>query len=133
MSLTDRTNEVIYLSMHKPMTDEEDWEAGSMPSQLVVDHDSDSSFEPSSWVCISLTDSDHDSDTIKMTFEEAQLLHDRLSRILGKSIQWGNKYGGDAYSEPMPEERARSLAERYPRHRMLVMRDSAELPWRVVS
>jgi hypothetical protein len=78
MSLEDRTNEIIRLSMHAPLP----VEGGAYEAEIVVDLDSDSSFTPSHWVDISLTDSDHDSDPIRLTMEETALLHDRLGRIL---------------------------------------------------
>lgn len=80
MGMTDRTNETISLSLHRPL------EAGSTltPAELLVDHDYDSSFTPAEWVAISLTDSSHDSDTMRLTSEEAGLLHDRLGLILGR-------------------------------------------------
>lgn len=77
MSLEDRTNELIVLSLHAPA------EIG-VPAQLSVDVDSDSSVSPSPWIDIALTDADHDSDAINMTHEEAGLLHDRLGLILGR-------------------------------------------------
>ena len=88
MSLVDRANEQILLSQHAPQTweaREGEWEAGMHPAHLDVDHDSDSSFDPSHWVNFCWTDDEHDSDRIKLTYEEAGLLHDRLGLILGRS------------------------------------------------
>lgn len=81
--LEDRTNETIPLAQHAPMLDDD----GRIlhHAQLDVDLDSDSSYIPSIWVFISLTDSEHDSDTIQLTLGEAGLLHDRLGLILGRS------------------------------------------------
>lgn len=81
--LEDRTNETILLAQHEPMLDDD----GRIlhDAQLEVDVDSDSSYIPSIWVYISLTDSEHDSDTIQLTLGEASLLHDRLGLILGRS------------------------------------------------
>lgn len=73
--LTDRTNETIALSLHEP----------ARPAELYVDADSDSSFSPSEWVDICITDVRHDSDNIKLTYAEAGRLHDRLGLILGRS------------------------------------------------
>lgn len=80
MSMEDRTNQSIALSIHAPL----EHNGGVTPAEIYVDHDSDSSFIPAHWVEIALTDSKHDSDTIRMTFEEAGLLHDRLSLILSR-------------------------------------------------
>lgn len=82
MSLTDRTNETIPLSIHRPLVED-----GVIlhHAQLDVDIDSDSSFIPSIWVHIALTDDEHDSDRIKLSLTEAGLLHDRLGLILGRS------------------------------------------------
>lgn len=84
MSLIDRTNERIRLSLHEPLR-------GSNPvgdyfheADLYVDVDSDSNFDPPHWVSIHLIDETHDSDRIKLTYEEAGLLHDRLGLILGR-------------------------------------------------
>lgn len=79
MSLTDRTNETIPLTM---------WQHGGAGGEgrIWVDADQDSSFTPPAWVFISLSDDEHDSDMIHLTYEEAAKLHDRLGRILpGKS------------------------------------------------
>lgn len=85
MSLIDRTNETIPLSIHEPLSGE-NW-AGSYhhEAQLYVDADQDSSFEPSHWVRIELTDAGHDAEPINLTYEEAGMLHDRLGLILGRS------------------------------------------------
>lgn len=80
MSMEDRTNQTIPLSMHKPLDEEMVHHA----AEIYVDHDSDSSFTPAHWVDISLTDVKHDSDTIRLTEEEAGLLHDRLGLILSR-------------------------------------------------
>jgi hypothetical protein len=81
MSLIDCTNEEITLSLHFP----EDLDNESGVAVLYVDADSDSSFTPSHWVQICWTDDAHDSDTIRLTYDEACLLHDRLGLILGRS------------------------------------------------
>lgn len=82
MSLIDRTNETIPLSLHRPMTEDFPPYVPIHPATLDVDADSDSSFDPSHWVHIALTDEEHDADRIKMTYDEAAALHDRLGRIL---------------------------------------------------
>lgn len=79
MSLVDRTNETIPLSQHFQL----DWPGGSCPAQIVVDADGDSSYDPPQWVHIDWTDHAHDADSIKLTYQEAGQLHDRLGRILG--------------------------------------------------
>lgn len=71
MSLIDRTNEKISLSFHHG-------------EAIVVDVDSDSSFEPSSWVYI-YGDPDGQDFFFNMTFDEAALLRDRLNLILGET------------------------------------------------
>lgn len=76
MSLEDRTNESIDLVLH--IADE----VGDRG--IVVDVDSDSYYWHEPWVNISLTDDEHDSDTIRLTLDEAGLLHDRLGLILGR-------------------------------------------------
>lgn len=75
--LVDETNYTIPLSLHEPMEVD-------VAAHLNVDADSDSSFDPSHWVYIHLTDDEHDSDRVKLTYEEAGLLHDRLGLILGR-------------------------------------------------
>lgn len=66
MGLVDRTNEDIPLSI-----------TGNV---LYTDVDSDSSFTPSSWVWLG----DLDEYMYRLTYEEAERLHERLSLILGK-------------------------------------------------
>lgn len=79
MTMTDRTNEEISLSMHDQV------HGGVVhPAVLEVDFDSDSALRPMAWVHLALTDADHDSDTIRLTLHEAGLLHDRLGLILGR-------------------------------------------------
>uniref|UniRef100_A0AAU6R655 Uncharacterized protein n=1 Tax=Micrococcus phage Kurnik TaxID=3092208 RepID=A0AAU6R655_9CAUD len=80
--LEDRTNEKISLSLHQPLYH---GYGNYSDAELVVDVDSDSSYEPPQWVFIDWSDRAHDSDTIKLTAEEAGLLHDRLGLILGRS------------------------------------------------
>lgn len=68
MALIDRTNEKIPLSL----------DGGTV---LAVDADFDSSFDPPQWVNI---DNEADDDwRLRLTYDEARLLHDRLGRILG--------------------------------------------------
>ena len=69
MSLEDRTNEKIPLSLHKN-------------EEITVDVDFDSSFTPTSWVHI-YGDPEGQDFYFNMTFEEATLLRDRLNLILG--------------------------------------------------
>lgn len=92
MSLADRTNEEIPLSLHGPLIDGRGYylhgvpqgEFGDYEACLHVDVDFDSDYTPAERVTISLTDNNHDSDTIEMTYEEAGLLADRLNLILGR-------------------------------------------------
>jgi hypothetical protein len=88
MSLVDRTNEEISLSLHMPTTYEatEEWEAGEDAASVYIDADRDSSFTPSEWVCMSFTDFSHDSDTFRLTYEEAELVWERLGLVLGKGL-----------------------------------------------
>lgn len=65
MGLVDRTNEDIPLSI-----------TGHI---LYTDVDSDSSFTPSSWLWLG----DLDEYMYRLTYEEAERLHARLSLILG--------------------------------------------------
>ena len=136
MGLVDRTNEIIPASQHEPLTWETKLDSGFIPAQLDVDADSDSSFVPSAWVNLSFTDSEHDSDTIKLTYSEAEKLHDRLSRILGleQSVEWANRFAiNDGYSQVMPEREARAYAKSYPLHRTLVKRTVTVPEWQVVE
>lgn len=73
MSLVDRTNETIPLSLH----------AGPY-NEITVDHDSDSSLTPPYRVHV-YSDVDGRDFAFNMTYEEAGLLHDRLGLILGRS------------------------------------------------
>ena len=73
MSLIDRTNEIIPLSIH-----------ASPNNEICVDHDSDSSLTPPHRVHI-YSDVDGQDFSFNMTYEEAELLHDRLRLILGLS------------------------------------------------
>lgn len=106
MSLIDRTNEQIPLSLHEPMESADwsglpGWDGYSVPTGtdtsaatgtkltpagLWVDADSDSSFAPSHWVHVCWTDDEHDSDRIKLTYEEARRLRDRLTLIVGPEV-----------------------------------------------
>jgi hypothetical protein len=79
MSLVNRANESIALSLYQGLDDDKK----IYPAQIEVDADSDSSFDPPAWVYIARTDANHDSDTMKLTYHEAELLRDRLSLILG--------------------------------------------------
>lgn len=54
-------------------------------AQLDVGVDGDTSFIPSVWVYLALTDADHDAEEIRLTFAQAERLHDRLGLILGRS------------------------------------------------
>jgi hypothetical protein len=78
MSLIDRTNEDIALSMPRHRYD-------SGKGNLYVDVDADSSIHHERWVNLQVTDYAHDGDIISLTLEEAGLLHDRLGLILGRS------------------------------------------------
>lgn len=77
MSLADRTIEDIALSLHKPLE-------GYGKAQVSADADSDSSIFPFAWTSIAFTTDEHDSTTFRLTYDEAEQLHDRLGRILGK-------------------------------------------------
>jgi hypothetical protein len=75
MPLVDRTNETIPLTLEvSPEPDE--------VATLNVDADSDSSFDPSEWVWLSFYSGDEAS--YRLTYQEAELLHDRLGRVLGE-------------------------------------------------
>ncbi|MGN6324510.1 hypothetical protein [Pseudolysinimonas sp.] len=76
MSLIDRTNEDIALSMRRHRYD-------SGKGTLNVDVDRDSSVWPEPWIYLSLVDDSHDAEPIYLTLDEAAKLHDRLGRILG--------------------------------------------------
>lgn len=69
MSLVDRTNESIALSMHGG-------------EDIIVDHDADSSIAPGGWVTVFSNVEDQDFH-FDMTYEEAELFRDRLNLILG--------------------------------------------------
>lgn len=73
MSLVDRTNETITLSIHT-----------GPDNNIVVDHDFDSSLTPQHRVHIYSNVDDQDFG-FNMTYEEAGLMHDRLGLILGRS------------------------------------------------
>ncbi len=77
MSLEDRTNEDVRLSLHKGET-------------ITIDVDFDSSFTPSSWVNI-YGNPDNQDFYFNMTFEEAALLRDRLNLILGDDLDITSK------------------------------------------
>ena len=83
MSLNDRTNEVIPLSIH----------AGPY-NEINVDHDYDSSLTPPHRVHV-YSDVDGQDFGFNMTYEEAGLLHDRLGLILGRS---GREVSNDHHS-----------------------------------
>lgn len=68
MSLIDRTNETIPLALHR--------------DTLYVDVDQDSSVHPEPWIWIS--PDGEDDFALRLTFEEAGLMHDRLGLILGR-------------------------------------------------
>lgn len=94
MSLVDHTNEEILLSLHLPLLDA--FGAGKhSPAHLSVDADHESSRNPAEIVWLSVTDDEHDSDSIKLTYGEAGLLHDRLGRSarhvgLSAAIEFGD-------------------------------------------
>lgn len=69
MSLENRTNENIRLSLHHG-------------EHITVDLDSDSSFDPPAWVNV-YSDADNQDFHFNMTFEEAAKFRDRLNLILG--------------------------------------------------
>ena len=73
MSLIDRTNETIPLSIH----------AGP-DNEISVDHDSDSSLTPPHRVHV-FSNVDGQDFGFNMTYEEANLMYDRLGLILGLS------------------------------------------------
>ena len=78
MSLVDRTNEVIDLSIES--------ERKAIATQLRVDIDHDSSFIPSVWVFLGLEEpGGEDFWPIRLALHEAEALHDRLGLILGRS------------------------------------------------
>lgn len=75
MSLVDRTNEEIELSIELPV--------GAV---LVLDTDSDSSFDPPHWVWLEVRPSDDEREARawRLTYAEVELLYQRLGLILGK-------------------------------------------------
>lgn len=77
MSLVDRTNEEIDLSMELP--------AGVV---LKLDIDSDSSLHPEPWVWLEVAHTLDDSEdhSWRVTMAEAGLAHDRLGVILGRPM-----------------------------------------------
>jgi hypothetical protein len=83
VSLDDRTNQVIVLSQHEP-----NYPAlpGWPPRRgfLVVDADVEGRLDPPHLVEITLEDLAHNAYRIKLTYEEAGLLADRLDLILGR-------------------------------------------------
>lgn len=72
MSLEDRTNETIPLSMEY---------AGA---SITTDVDSDSYFDPTHWVTLDVEDGRLLDASVQLTYDEAGLLHDRLGLILGR-------------------------------------------------
>lgn len=76
--LVDDTNETIPLSIHAA----KDYIEEGCEASISVDLDFDSSYEPSSWVWLMFNW--HDEPWFRLTLEEAGLLHDRLSLILGR-------------------------------------------------
>lgn len=76
-----RPQEVIQLSLQPTIMNN----ATIVPATLEVGFDGDSSFIPSIWVDLTLTDADHDADSIRLTVAEAEALHDRLGDMLWRS------------------------------------------------
>lgn len=88
MSLVDRTNETIKLSLHTPAivwsNKKGEW-VREESALLEVNRDQDSSIHPEPWVYLQAQDADEEmSPVIQMTYEEAELLWQRLGLILGK-------------------------------------------------
>ena len=81
MSLTDRTNARITLSLEEGL-DMHSLDCGHFdPATLSIDTDHDSSLTPSARVFLMFaTDNEP---WFKLTYEEAAQVHDRLGRILG--------------------------------------------------
>jgi hypothetical protein len=69
MTLVDRTNEEIALEMED--------------TTLYVDVDQDSSVWPDQWVWLAFEDHEYEH-ALRLTLDEAGLLHDRLGLILGR-------------------------------------------------
>lgn len=68
MSLEDRTNESLSLSMHDD-------------AKIFIDLDGDSSFTPGAWVNV-YSDAEDQDFYFNMTMDEASLFRDRLNLIL---------------------------------------------------
>ena len=81
MSLTDRTNARIALSLEEGL-DAHSLDCGHFdPATLSIDADHDISSTPQEWVWFMFaTDNEP---WFKLTYEEAAQVHDRLGRILG--------------------------------------------------
>ena len=103
MSLVDRTNETILLSLEDdvsvldfssiegydgysaPISPDIDYSALPTvlePASLSIDADGDSSQTPDSWIWFSFFVDDEPA--YRLTYEEAEKVYDRLGRILGK-------------------------------------------------
>ena len=81
MSLTDRTNERITLSLEEGIDIYGKGGGHFDPASLHIDTDYDTSLTPSSRVWFMFaTDNEP---WFKLTYEEAAQVHDRLGRILG--------------------------------------------------
>lgn len=85
MSLEDRTNETVLLSLH------EGEGVDGYEAAVDIDVEFDSSLDPQWRVWFMFTT--EDEPWFKMTLEEAGLIHDRLGLILGRS---GTEAGPDA-------------------------------------
>ena len=124
--LTDTTNLRIPLSIGS---------TGEAEEYLEVDADGDSSFDPSAWVHVFLSEYD---DVFNMTYEEAGLLHDRLGLILGRSDsntksqrQWGaiEKARSSEVFPATSEEAARNWVAERPGSREVRVRYVSENAW----
>jgi len=81
MSLTDRTNEDITLSLEEGIDIYGKGGGHLDPATLSIEPDLDNSFTPQQWVWFMFaTDNEP---WFKLTYEEAAQVHDRLGRILG--------------------------------------------------
>ena len=81
MSLTDRTNERITLSLEEGLDIYGKGGGHLDPAKLSINADYDSSLTPSARVFLMFaTDNEP---WFKLTYEEAAQVHDRLGRILG--------------------------------------------------
>jgi hypothetical protein len=100
VSLVDRTNETIPLSIH-----------ADPDNEINVDHDFDSSLTPPHRVHV-YSNVDSQDFGFNMTYEEAGKLHDRLGLILGRAQHAAveEAYGGLHFACSNPDHRSGYMA-----------------------